>query len=231
VPGGSQQPRGQRPADWLRQLEQSTDQVDTARATDTQVDTLKSILHQNQRFVDVLQRAGRLALPDWYLAAGCVAQTVWNVVTGCPPGEGIRDYDLPYFDSADLSWDAEDRVIQAAARCFADCPCSVEVRNEARVHLWYENHFGVACPPHSSTEAAIDTFPARASCVGVRLGPNDAWEVYAPYGLSDLLTLVVRPNMIQAPRHVYEAKAQRWQEQWPPLTILPWPESSPPADG
>lgn len=146
MPGSSQQPRGQRPADWLRQLEQSTDQVDTARATDTQVDTLKSILHQNQRFVEVLQRAGRLALPDWYLAAGCVAQTVWNVVTGCPPGEGIRDYDLPYSDSADLSWDAEDRVIQAAARCFADCPCSVEVRNEARVHLWYENHFGVAAP-------------------------------------------------------------------------------------
>jgi hypothetical protein len=192
---------------------------------------LKSILHQNHRIVEALQRARTLALPDWYLAAGCVAQTVWNVVTGCPPGEGIRDYDLPYFDATDLSWAAEDRVIQAAAQSFADFPCLVEVRNEARVHLWYESHFGVACPPYSSTKAAIDTFPARASCVGVRLGADDAWDVYAPYGLSDLLGLVVRPNLTQGPRHVYEVKARRWQEQWPALTILPWPESSPRDDG
>jgi hypothetical protein len=179
----------------------------------------------------VLQRARRLALPDWYLAAGCIAQTVWNVVTGCPPDDGIRDYHLPYFHATDLSWAADDRRIQAAARYFADIPCLVAVRNEARVHLWYESRFGVACPPYSSTKAAIDTFPARASCVGVRLGANHTWEVYAPYGLSELLALVVRPNLTQAPRHVYEVKAQRWQEQWPTLTILPWPASSPRDDG
>jgi uncharacterized protein len=34
--------------------------------------------------------------------------------------------------------------------------------------------------------------------------------------------LVVRPNRRQAPRHVYEAKAARWQQHWPELTVLPW---------
>jgi hypothetical protein len=36
-------------------------------------------------------------LPDWYLVAGCLYQTVWNVVTGRPPEAGILNYDLAYF--------------------------------------------------------------------------------------------------------------------------------------
>ena len=52
-----------------------------------------------------------LALPEWYLVAGCLYQTVWNIVTGQPPESGILDYDLVYYDSSDLSWHAEDAVI------------------------------------------------------------------------------------------------------------------------
>jgi hypothetical protein len=33
---------------------------------------------------------------------------------------------------------------------------------------------------------------------------------------------VVRPNRRLAPRHVYDAKAARWREHWPELTVLPW---------
>ena len=94
------------------------------------------------------------------------------------------------------------------------------------MHLWYGKHFGVPCPPYSSTEAAIDTFPAIASCVGVRLEEDDRWRVYAPYGISDLLSLVVRPNPTLAPRHVYQEKVSRWRRQWPSLTILSWPDVS-----
>jgi hypothetical protein len=70
-----------------------------------------------------------LNLPGWYLTAGCVFQTVWNVVTGRRPANGIKDYDLFYFDDSDLSWQAEDRVIDAARSCFADLPVAVGVRN------------------------------------------------------------------------------------------------------
>lgn len=74
--------------------------------------------------VEVLRRAARLDLPGWYVAAGCLYQTVWNVLSGRPAGQGIK------------------------------------IRNEVRVHLWCQEKFGVACVPHDSTEAAIDTFPA-----------------------------------------------------------------------
>ncbi|HUQ57404.1 nucleotidyltransferase family protein [Lentzea sp.] len=184
-------------------------------------DALREVLTRNEVLLEVLRRAERLGLPDWYLTAGCVFQTVWNVVTGRPPAEGIRDYDLFYFDGSDLGWDAEDEVIRNGARVFGDLPAVVEIRNEARVHLWYEDRFGVPCPPHTSTEAAIDSFAATTCCVGVRL-EGERWHVYAPHGLDDVFTLVVRPNPVLAPREVYETKTRRWSEQWPALTVLPW---------
>jgi hypothetical protein len=185
---------------------------------------LRAALRRNRTLTEVLARAASMDLLGWYLVAGCLYQTVWNVVTGQPPDAGILDYDLAYFDDSDLSWDAEDAVIRAGNEIFAGLPAPVQIRNQARVHLWYEQKFGVPCPPHSSTEAAIDTFEATAACLGVRQGPRGRWRIYAPYGLADVFNLVVRPNPVLAPRYVYQAKTSRWRQQWPGLTVLPWPE-------
>ncbi len=188
-----------------------------------QLDGLWSVLSQNEVLTDVMTRAAALELPGWYVTAGCLFQTVWNVVTGRPPTNGIKDYDVFYFDGNDLSWEAEDAVIKTGQGVLAGLSAEVEIRNEARVHLWYEEKFGVPCPPHQSTEAAIDCFAATTCCLGVRLEPDGGWRVYAPHGLSDVFNLVVRPNPVLAPREVYETKAARWKDEWPELTVLPWP--------
>lgn len=190
---------------------------------DEQLGALREVLSRNDVLVEVLARTATLALPGWYLTAGCLFQTVWNVVTDRPPTHGIKDYDVFYFDDGDLSWEAEDRVIKAGREVFAGLPAEVEIRNEARVHLWYGEKFGVPCPPYTSAEAAIDSFAATTCCLGVRLERDGRWRVYAPHGLSDVFNLVVRPNPVLAPRAVYEAKAARWREQWPELTVLDWP--------
>jgi uncharacterized protein len=192
-------------------------------AVDEQVTYLRAALTRNQSLISVLERAARWDLRGWYLVAGCLYQTVWNVVTGQPPQAGILDYDLIYFDGSDLSWDAEDALIRESGTIFADIPVRVQIRNQARVHLWYQDKFGVPCRPHQSSEAAIDTFEAANACLGVRLRPDGHWRVYAPYGLSDVFNLIARPNPVLAPRHVYQAKVRRWQQQWPSLTVLPWP--------
>ena len=190
---------------------------------DAQLESFRAALASNRTLTQVLDLAAGIDLPGWYLLAGCLYQTVWNVVTGQPPEAGILDYDLGYFDVSDLSWEAEDAVIQAGRKVFGGIATPVQIRNQARVHLWYEQKFGVPCPPHESSEAAIDTFEATCACLGVRLEPGGRWRVYAPYGLSDVFNLVARPNAGLAPRHVYQAKATRWQHQWPTLTVLPWP--------
>lgn len=139
---------------------------------DEQLATLTSVLSRNEVLLEVLERSASLALPGWYVTAGCLFQTVWNVVTDRPPTSGIKDYDVFYFDGSDLSWEAEDAVIAAGAEAFAGLPAEVEIRNEARVHLWYEQKIGVACAPYASTEAAIDSFAATTCCLGVRLEPG-----------------------------------------------------------
>jgi hypothetical protein len=78
-------------------------------------------------------------------------------------------------------------------------------------------------PPHSCTEAAIDSFEATNACLGVRLQPDGRWRIYAPHGFADVFNLVACPNPVLAPRQVYETKTARWRQQWPSLTILPWP--------
>ena len=59
---------------------------------DEQVAAFQAVLQRNQVLAVVLSRAAVLDLPDWYLVAGCLYQTVWNVVTGQPPEAGILDY-------------------------------------------------------------------------------------------------------------------------------------------
>ena len=186
------------------------------------VEGFLDLVDRNPAVSEVLRRGEALALPGWYLTAGCLFQTVWNVLDGRDPGEGILDYDFFYFDDADLSWDAEDLVIRRAAEVFGSCGVPVQVRNEARVHLWYESKFGAPCEPFRDTEAAIDSFAATACCVGIR-EVDGTRRVYAPLGFDDLLNFVLRPNPVLAPRAVYEAKTARWQESWPRLTVLDWP--------
>ena len=81
----------------------------------------------------ILQRLPALGLPDAWLVAGCLFQTVWNLQSGRPPATGIKDYDLFYFDGADLSDAAEARVGARGEAAFADLGGTIEAKNQARV--------------------------------------------------------------------------------------------------
>ena len=190
---------------------------------DEQMGFVQAALNQNNTFMTVLSRAAEMNVRDWYLASGCISQTIWNVMTGKDPEAGIIDYDFVYFDDSDLSWEAEDIVIQEGNRRFADIATPVQIRNQARVHLWYSQKFGHSCSPHASSGVAIASFPATVAAIGVRLLPGGQWKIYAPFGLSDIFNMIIRPNPVFPwAKEAYTAKAARWQAQWPSLTTQPW---------
>jgi uncharacterized protein len=169
----------------------------------------------------VLGRWHAIALPDCWLVAGALAQTVWNRAFGFGPHHGISDIDLVYFDGSDLSEYSEAQHAARIRGLFRDLEMKIDVKNEARVHLWYEQKFGYDIEPYTSTTHAISTFPTTATAVGVRPA-EEKLAIAAPFGLDDLLGLVVRPNKVQITRVIYEAKAARWRALWPQLAILPW---------
>jgi hypothetical protein len=194
----------------------------TSLATDEQ--RLLEIVLGNPVCRRIVDQAHNLGVEDWYLTAGGVFQTVWNHLDGRDLRAGIKDYDLFYFDGSDLSYDAEDSVIKRAEILFRDINEVIEVRNEARVHLWYEEHFGVPATPFTSSADAIDHFASTTCCFGITRKAGADPQVYAPHGFDDLFSMVLRPNPVMAPREVYETKADRWQSEWPRLTVLPWPD-------
>ena len=108
-------------------------------------DRLDQILRATPLLMRVLETARAIDLPDWMVFSGAVYQPVLNHLTGRPLDYGIKDYDLGYFDASDISYEAEDQVIRRVAAAF-DEPLKglVEVRNQARVHLWFEGKFGGA---------------------------------------------------------------------------------------
>ena len=187
-----------------------------------QVDHLREYLNHNPVIAEILQKAPSFAMANWYLGAGCIAQTVWNLLHGFAPTFGIKDYDLVYYDASDLSLEAQTCYQERATELFAHLHATVEVQNEARVHLWYAEHFGYEIAPYESAEAAINSWPTTATCVGVRSASAGSLHVHAPFGLADLFNMIVRPNKRQITRELYEAKTERWTRLWPKLERLPW---------
>src|SRR5215212_5205480 len=142
---------------------------------------LIGILRTAPGLMRVLETAKDLALPDWLIFSGAIYQPVLNHLTGRPIEHGIKDYDLGYFDASDTSYEAEDVVIKRVAAAF-DPPLRdmVEVRNQARVHLWFEGKFGEAYEPLQSTAEAVSRFVSPLFSVGVRLEADDRMAIVAP---------------------------------------------------
>lgn len=170
----------------------------------------------------MLKLGRELNLPQWRLVAGCIYQTVWNCLTGRPPGTGINDYDLIYFDDRELSKEAEDAAELIVRKRLPNLPAPVEVRNQARVHLWFENYFGLAYAPLSCADEAIDRYASKTHAVGIRLTRDGHFNVYAPFGLDDIFAMVIRPNHALPNKSTHDRKAARAKDIWPEVTVLDW---------
>jgi len=181
---------------------------------------LDRILRASPRLMRTLAIARDLALPDWRIVSGAVYQTVWNSLTGRDPDYGIKDYDLLYYDGADISYEAEDEHVRRAAAAYpADLSPLVEVRNQARVHLWFEAHFGEPYAPLTHTDEALARFVAPAFAIGVRLEPDGGLDVAAPFGLEDAFALRLRPNPLRGLAVGWSKVTASARERWPEVVI------------
>jgi hypothetical protein len=181
---------------------------------------LDAIVRGSSRLMRVLEIACDLGLPDWRIVSGAVYQTVWNSLTGRDPGYGIKDYDLFYFDASDISYEAEDVDIRRAAAAYpAELSPLVEVRNQARVHLWFEAHFGEPYAPVSCSDDALARFVAPAFAVGVRLEEDGRLDFAAPFGLDDLFAMRLRPNPLRGRANHWDKVTASAKARWPEVTI------------
>jgi hypothetical protein len=185
----------------------------------TDAERLEAILRRAPSLMQVLETARDLDLPDGLLFSGAIYQRVLNDLTGRDLDYGIKDYDLGYYDPSNTSYEAEDVVIRRVAQAFAP-PLreAVEVRNQARVHLWFEGRFGEPYTPLANTAEALTRFVSPMFAVGARLEADGRLTLIAPFGLADLFALRIRPNPGRTSPN-YPAIAEAARRRWPELTV------------
>jgi uncharacterized protein len=189
---------------------------------DERIEALKQILKTVPHVMKILRTISDLQLPDAWLVSGGIYQTAWNVMTERPPFHGIKDFDVIYFDGADTSYEAEDLIIKKVDAALPDLAKLLEARNQARVHLWYQQRFGRPYRPLDCAMDSLTTYASRTHAVAVRLNPNNELVVHAPFGLANLFGMRLVPNYAQPNPETYAEKAARMKASWPELTVVPW---------
>ena len=190
----------------------------------TQRRALEAIIRSEPVLMQVLEAIAQLGLRDGLLVSGAIYNVVWNRLTQRPSLRGVNDIDVFYFDDSDLSWEAEDAAIRALGAALQDVPLPVQLRNQARVHLWFEQRFGIPFSPLKSSAEMLERFASKTHAVGARLTGSGQMQIEAPFGLDDMFSFRMVPNPVLNNRPAHDSKSARGKALWPELTIVAWPD-------
>jgi len=184
-------------------------------------DTLIKLVQMNPYNKIILERMHMLNASDCWLVSGCLFQTVWNVMEGRNPCADILDYDLIYFDP-DQSREAEEVVALRVQALYSDLDIKIQVKNQSRVHLWYEPKFGQPYPELTHACESLHYYPSKVQAIALQGRGGSRISYDAPFGFENLLRMIVRSNHALEFPDIYEAKTKRWKDIWPNLTVHAW---------
>lgn len=207
-------------AEIIKRLKQETEIFGVNQPLQKQIKVLQCILEKNQSLYQIIKEVSKYNLPNYYVGGGAITQTVWNYLLDKPLNHGISDVDIVYYDT-DLSEEKESAIINTVKNNFTLNEYDIDVANESRIHLWYEEAFGKKINAYKSVEEAISTWPTTATSIGVRLEEEEL-IVFAPYGMNDLFKGIVRPNKLMIDEAVYNDKVTKWRGKWRELNYLKW---------
>jgi hypothetical protein len=91
------------------------------------------------------------------------------------------------------------------------------VKNQARVHLWYQQRFNASYPRLTSPRDGIDRYLITCTCIGIEVTTG---ALYAPNGLQALYEGILRMNPVNSQPIQFRQKAEDYQLRWPWLRIL-----------
>ncbi len=179
------------------------------------LDRIAAILAATPGRLRLLRVVRDLHLPDTWIAAGAVRNSVWDHLHGFTNPSPLNDVDVIWFDPSDASAE-RDAELEATLR--DRCPGPAwQVRNQSRMHLRNGD------PPYRDSLDAMRHWPETATAVAARLCDDDRIEVITGFGPEDLLDLVLRPTPtgLQRLEAFWERVESRgWLRIWPRLRVL-----------
>lgn len=187
-----------------------------------QNDIFISILKQNKDLMHILNYISELKLPNFYIAAGSVFQTIWNYYDNKPLNYQIKDIDIIYYDTNNISKESEKELEAKIIKHFNNLNYKFDVHNEARMHLWKKENENKNIEQYKNSEDAIDQWIATVHSIGITK-ENDKIKIYAPFGLSDIFSKTIRPIKHKAnSKELYDKKVESWTKRFDNLTIIEW---------
>ena len=181
---------------------------------------LTALIHSSSVLMRALRAARAVNPPDWLIGPGVIRDRVWDHLHGFTHVTPSKDVDLAFFDPLSLGSNRERSVQREVTERAPDI--SWDVTNQAGVHLWYPQVFGVVVEPLTSSADAVGTWPETATAIGVRLLADDSIQVIAPCGLDDLFGLICRRNPRRVTKERYRRRVERMQiaKRWPRVQVL-----------
>ena len=153
---------------------------------------------ENPDMMAILTIIRNLALKDSWLAAGSVRNFIWNLLSDKSPFDHETDVDVIFFDP-DISYEET-------------------VSLESKLHSPHT-------VPYTSSRDAMSKYPERCTAIGLRLNEDSTLELFAPYGLEDILKFQVHPtphfleNEDRMKLYQTRLSKKNWQEKWKNLTF------------
>ncbi len=193
------------------------------KSLNEQLLVLESILNKSKKIKEILRVLEQYSkenqdFKNYYLAAGCINQTIFNYYHNYDLDYGIGDYDIVYYDE-DTSYEKEDIIIKDLKERLKHLDLKFDIKNEKRVHIWYNEKYKTNRKEYESVEDAISKWGTTITCLGVRM-ENNKLIVCAPYGLNDLFNLILRPVKIDFTKEDYEKKVTKWTSKWELLKVI-----------
>jgi hypothetical protein len=181
---------------------------------------LIAIVRRTPWLLRALSAVRSIGLPEGAIGAGAVRAAVWNHLHGFSEAPALRDVDVVYFDSRDLSKERDDAYLARLQTLAPDFPW--EITNQAAVHQWLTDGSGKPFAPFRSLAEGVAAWPETATSVAVRLNPDDSIGVIAPLGLGDLFDMVIRRNPARASVETFRKRIaeKRYTERWPKVRIV-----------
>ncbi len=190
-----------------------------------QYETFIKIIEKNKDLMLILDYVAKLKLPNFYIAAGSIFQTIWNYYDGKELNFGIKDIDIIYYDKSDLSVEKDLKYYGVITEFVKEneLKYEIDVSNEARMHLWkMEQGQGENINQYKNSEDAISKWIATVHAIGITK-ENDVIKIYAPYGLSDIYSKTIRPIKHSGnSKELYNKKVDSWKKRFDNLNITEW---------
>jgi uncharacterized protein len=169
----------------------------------------------HSHIVRLLDAIDTISLPDCWIGAGLIRNAVWDELHGICSGVALdTDVDVVYFDSSDTR-ECRDAAIET--RLIGRMPeTKWSVHNQARMHVRNGDS------PYLDLGDAMRRWPETATAIAARMREGRV-ELLAPFGIDDLVNLIVRPTPTFALKiEAYRVRilAKNWKARWSRLKII-----------